>query len=216
MATALTLEELITRFRTDNDDGYLPYKWSDDDITRYLSEAQEVLCDKINLIPDELDVTYTSASTWVTRPEYITQVRDIFEGTETITLRDAAEWQRLQGSPSWRTDTGTVTDIIEDMKAGYWRLYPIPEEDGTLTASVYRRPLEELADCGELELTDSQQVEAVLLYARARSYLKQDADIFDGEQAQNLEIQFHVKVQDIDTAVERKQRRPGTVVYGGL
>lgn len=216
MATALTIEELIAQFRTDNDDIYEPYMWSDVSITRYLSEAQDVLCDKVNIFPDEIEVAYSADDVWVARDDYITQVRGVFEGAETIQLRDAAEWQRLQGSATWRTDTGTVTDLIEDMKADNWRLYPIPEEDGTLTLSIYRRPLISLIDGADTAVTDAQQVEAVLLYARSRSYLKQDADIFDQKQAAALEMQFRAKIQEIIGAVERKQRRPGTVLYGGL
>ena len=87
MATALTLEEIIGRFRIDNDDIWEPYHWSDADITRYIAEAQDVICDAVNIFPDEVSVSYTADDPWVDRPEYITQVRGVFSTTDEISLR---------------------------------------------------------------------------------------------------------------------------------
>lgn len=216
MAIDTTLADLVAQVRTDCDDIYEPYKWADTEIERFLSEGQDVFCDRINVIPDEIDVNYAVGQEYVTRPAYITQVRDIFEGDNRLSIYNSAEWQRLMGSAAWRTTTGGVTELIEDMKFGKWRLYPLPEETGTITVSVYRRAKYPLSECEIPEITDQRQLEAIILYARTKMYRKQDADIFDGEQADALEARFYFEMDALKQAIERKQRKPGTVVYGGI
>jgi len=211
------LAALIERVRIDNDDIYDPYKWSDIELGTYLSAAQDFLCDELNLIPDVLTISYTADNALVGRPAYVTQVRHVYDsvGTE-VELISYNEWQRLQGSAHWRTETGDPGALIEDMHVGYWRLDKLPLSDGTLSVDVYRRALEPLSTSEVPELMESLQQEAMILGARAQSYRKQDADIFDDKQADRLDEKFHMAISQLETAVKRKQRRPGTVLYGGI
>jgi len=214
-----TLSDLINQFRIDNDDTEKPYKWTDSEVCRYFDQAQERLCEKINIIPDVINFPYVVDDTTIIRPEYITQVRSVFDtSNETIQvlIKNYTQWTEEQRGYSWEADEGTPVVLIEDMFKDLWRLYPIPQATGALRIAVFRKPTKSLSISPLLEITNLQQQEALILHARYKSYLKQDVDIFDKMQSASLKLEYMEAEAAIDKAVSRKQRSPAKVRYGGI
>ena len=56
----------------------------------------------------------------------------------------------------------------------------------------------------------------LLLWARSRAYLKQDADTFDKGRADDFEARFRTYCDEVVREQSRLRRSSGTVAYGGL
>lgn len=118
---------------------------------------------------------------------------------------------------SWRTQTDTYPKaLITDTSQLQARMYPVPTADGTLTLHVYRRPLKSLEERGILEIKDRMQQRTMLLKAKAIAYRKHDAEVYNPQLAQELELQFENRLLEMKSRVHRARRRSKGVAYGGL
>lgn len=221
------LDEMIARWRRDMEDTVEPYLWSDDEITEYLDEAQDEFCQEVDVLNHEISISYTASVPWVDIPSYVTRLRDVEDAStgRTIFLYNHEEWPEVIKTDDygtwivasdWKQKTGTPEALITDTESGQARVYPIPTADGTFTATVYRRPLEPLADTEEFEVTDRQHQRCMLYKARSLGYLKHDTETFDAAKAGEFEGMFNDKVEEIKSRVSRSRRRARATAYGGL
>jgi len=223
---AYDLDEMISRWRRDMEDTVEPYLWSDEEVTEYFDEAQDEFCQMVDVINKEISIDYTTDDAWVDIPEYVTRIRDVEDSDgRMIPLYNHEEWPEVvrtddYGSwivaSNWKEKTGAPEALITDITADKARVYPVPTEDGTLTATVYRRPLESLIDTEEFEVTDLQHQRCLLYKARSLGYLKHDTETFDAAKAGEFEGIFMNKVEEIKSRVSRSRRRARATSYGGL
>lgn len=201
----MTLDELISAFRDDENDTELPYMWSDAFITRHLNEAQREACRRAQLLVD-------SSSSFCTEsfeagdpliklnPLIITARRvKVSYSTYSLSPARAAEMDRI--NPGWEKHRGTPTQFITDYETGYIRLYPNPTVSGEVTMTVVRLPKDDLANGEDTpELREEYQL-GLLHWVKMRAYSKMDADRYDPQKADKFEAKF---VQEFG---ERKSAR---------
>jgi hypothetical protein len=221
------LDTLIAQYRARMEDTVEPYLWSDAEILEYFEEAQDEFTQEVDVLNDEISIAYLMDDVWLAIPNYVTRIRDV-ETSEhkDVKLYNHEEWsEKIKTddygittlATDWKAKTGPYPEaLITDTDAGRARMYPIPTADGTLTLSVFRRPIEPLEDTEELEVTDRQHQRCLLLKARSLGYLKHDAEAFNEQLSQLYEQKFMAQMEEINSRVRRSRRRARSVAYGGL
>lgn len=224
----MTLVELIQDVRRQIDDVTEPYLWSDDEITDYLDEAEDALCEDALCLPDQEELGYGTGTGWLDLPQYIVQIRAVFDADgRQVQLCNRAPWEELVDydgdygmrvvNRAWLTTTDNrVRALVTDLRVDQVRLYPIPTVAGTLTLDVFRRPRESLTDRGELELTDRKHQRLVVIKACALAYGKHDAEAYNPQMAQALDAEYRAGAEELLRATRRRRRHNGLVSYGGL
>lgn len=221
------LDTLITRWRQEMEDTVTPYLWSDTEITEYFGEAQDEFCEEVDVLNDELTIDYTASDVWLPIPEYVTRIRDaeapsnkrvyLYNHEEFEDYIKTDDYGMWIVATDWKSKTDTEPEaLITDTKQNEARMYPIPTEDGTLTLTIFRRPVEPLEDSGEMEVTDRQHQRCILLKARALGYTKHDSETFDLQKAGEFDNLFRAQLEVINSRVRRSRRRARSVAYGGL
>lgn len=232
------LAGLVAKFRADQDDLVDPQLWSDSEIYDYLDEAQEEICEEVDILSDNIEIPFVAATVAAADGELdvssyrITRVRsvDLVSPRKYMVL---ANWEEFDSNPQrfvdddygldafnsdWKDQTNTYPRVvITDYDADNWRLYPIPTEDGTFKARVYHKPLTRMYAGGvEPVVTDRQLQQAMLLKARSLAYLKQDSETYDVQNSQKLEAVFLQRCAEYRKRTQRKRRRTNTTSYGGI
>jgi len=214
-----SVEQLITMFRQDMNDEAEPYLWTDDEVRRYLAEAQDYfLYETRSLLDDNVGLSYKAGATSVSLPPYTIKIRHAYNQADEqpLDLVDYEEWKDYQGARPWRSDTGEVKTLITDYQSKQIRLYPIPEADGSLVLEMYRTAKNDLTVSGVLEVQDRQAQRLILLGAKAYAYSKQDAEVYDPQAEIKMLAQFEAKVRDWSHRARNARRAPRTIRYGGL
>ena len=224
---AYTVEDLLGLFRRDLDDEVEDYLWSDEDFYRYLDEAQQEfarLTDKLR--PAPLTIPVVAGDPFITIPDYVEKIREL---RLTSTLRPLAKRNynelyddsiaNLYGEEllDWKTSVGTPTHYVADERQDAVRLVPQPIADDAVTLTFIGVPSIFIEDeDAVLTVTERTDQRALLLHCKAQAYEKHDTDIANA----NLSDKFYGKFDDFCREVKkrekRKNRRPGTVRYGGL
>ena len=224
----MSLVDLITDVRRQIDDLTEPYLWSDDEITDYLDEAEDALCEDALCLPDQEELGYGTGTGWLALPQYIVQIRAVFDADgRQVQLCNRAPWEELvdyDGDYGMRvanrdwllTTDNRVRALVTDLRTDLVRLYPIPTVAGTLTLDVFRRPKAGLLQRGTLELTDRKQQRLVVTKACALAYGKHDAEAYNPQMAQALDAEYRVGAEELLRATRRRRRHNGLVSYGGL
>lgn len=224
----MTLVELITDVRRQIDDVTEPYLWSDDEITDYLDEAEDALCEDALCLPDQEELGYEASTGWLALPQYIVQIRAVFDADgRQVQLCNRAPWEELvdyDGDYGMRvanrdwllTTDNRVRALVTDLRVDQVRLYPIPTVAGTLTLDVFRRPKAGLLQRGTLELTDRKHQRLVVTKACALAYGKHDAEAYNPQMAQALDAEYRAGAEELLRATRRRRRHNGLVSYGGL
>ena len=221
------LDTLIARWRSDMEDTVEPYLWSDVEIIEYFDEAQDEFCQEVDILNKEITLTFTTSDPWIAIPSYVTRIRDV-ETTDgrTVSLYNHEEFLECMKTDDygiyslatdWKQKTGPYPEaLITDTDEDRARSYPIPTADGTLTATVYRRPLRPLEETEKFEVTDRQHQRCILLKARSLGYMKMDTETQDMQKGREFEDLFIEKTAEIKSRIARSRRRAKSVAYGGL
>ena len=207
----MNLGELIESFRKLADDNASPPLWSDEEITRYVNEAERDAVERGFLIEDdetaEICEIAVEADTAIynldprvlkiTKAKLDLQHR-LLDPTEksVLDLRLMATWESNPGTPFAYIDRQSSIRLV-------W----VPIADDTLRLTVYRLPL---ADMDGPD--DEPEIRAELHYQLldgmlARGYLKNDSETYNPAKSAEHEARFTQHFgQKIDANVRRKQR----------
>jgi hypothetical protein len=233
---AFTNLKLLHNFRRDNDDEAEPYLWSDDDFYDYLDEAQDEFCELVDVIAEDITVPYVAATVaaaggYIDISSYrITRVRnaDLLSPRKYLRLANQEEFDANPQmfvdtdygydarNSDWKDETGEPRVLLTDYESLSWRLYPIPTDDGTINARVFRKAASPPDSGTPLEVTDNQHQRAIMLKVRSLAYERQDSETYDSNQAQALESKFLARCSDFKKRVKRARRRTNTTSYGGI
>lgn len=214
--------ELLDLYRSEMEDIFEPYLWSDEDIFRYQNDAQKMFARDTGGIPDG-----TTAA--VTR----------------IEVTPAAEWYALHPSilrirTASRSDTGRPVEVLnfEDMPERRWyfdgtlgvlramvigierhkvRMWPYPNETVSVDMTVFRLPLVEITDIGDQEFEiDAEHHRHLLHWMRHLGYLKQDTETFNKSKAEEFAMQHVAYCTKVKEEEARKRHKTRYVRYGGI
>ncbi len=224
---AYDVDELLARFRLDQEDTAEPYLWEDEEMLAYLDEAQEVLAEDADLLRGELSLDYSADDLWLGIPEYVTRIRQA-NGPDGAKLRlcNFEEWEadRVKedygqwiANDDWESDTGQYPEaLITDIETDWARMYPTPTEDGTVKLRVFRGPTTLMEDGDDPELVNTQQQSALLNYARYLAYQKHDSQTYNPRLSEEQLAIYTGKKDRLITRTTRRHRRMKTVAYGGI
>ncbi len=220
----MILKELIETFRDLADDKSEPYKWSDTEVAKYLSEAENEAAIRALLLYDDETSKYCSIAVVAGTARYscqpgivkITRAR-LTTARVDLVLTDEKELDRNVSDWDISTNTGTPSYLITRPRK--LRLVSAPAVADTLQLSVYRLPLKPLTEDTSTPEIAPQHHFRLLDWALHLAYLKHDADVFDEDFAAAHAAKFTASFgphPGIDVLTSRHHRRGAPVTrYGG-
>ena len=235
----MTLLELVTYLRrsllddvggtsvawedlTEDDAASDQLRWSNEELTRFINEAQNRVCADALAIKDSstFSIDVLAGTSEYTLDSRILQVKGIYLGSLGKELIEQ-EYEDIYTRQNWRTVTGTPTHYMLDIDTGKIRLYPTPEADDTVNLVVYRLPLQqldwELNDIQSSELRAEYQI-PMLNWAAYLAYQKDEANTFDPQRATYFRQLYTADFTYNNPYSDIRRRRSSnrSVKYGGL
>lgn len=222
-----SIADLIGIFRSDLSDPELPGSgddsdslWSDAEITDWLLEAQEELCERVDLL---FDATSFSIKTTIGGDLYaiddeITKVRrgKVAGGRKLEAVSVKELLRRYQPSDfeltvtDWESMTGDPYYMVTDYELGMVKLVPEPVAVETIQLHVYRLPTS-----ANLEIPNKHR-RALLHKVKHLAYMKDDVDSQNLSKADFHEARWEAAIEKIDKQFKRLNRGPQVVAYAGL
>ena len=201
--------------------------WSNAELLRYLDEAHNEFCQRINALPDSTQFVseVTSDYPWDKVEERITLIRKGRLGTLKtdlipVTLKEIEEggkvsdYGKFTASSDWEDRTGPPQYVITDLEAGKGRLVPTPVADDVISWSVYRMPKTSLVDGGCLEIENKYRL-GLMLKAKAMAYSKHATETRQESKSEALAGKWEDFIDRADHGHKRKRRRPQSMPTGG-
>lgn len=212
---------LLEQLRTDLFDLEEPYLWSDEELIRYIDDAQFMFCRKTDGIPDDFTADVCELA--------------VTPGTDRVALHPSIRLVRAAA----RDDTGAPVEVLntEDMpRRGYRfngvlgspkalvlggsahsaRVWPVSSETFTLRLTVFRMPLAHITDTDQAFEIDEEHHTHLGLWCMHRAYLKQDAETLDKDKSAEFEARFLNYCASVTREEQRKRHKTRVVSYGGL
>lgn len=216
----MTAAGLLALFRLQVHDTAIPYLWSDDEVYKYIAEAQNQFCRETDGIADAssavCSITATAATAFSSVSPFIKTIRKATTAAgRPITLLNVED-NDIQGrSVALTTTQGALLTGylgLEDYKI---RWEPIPAATETVTLAVYRLPMVTVAANTELEIPAEFHF-GLLNYVMYLAYLKHDAETFDRTKAEEFATradEFHANAKHIQA---QRKHKPRIIAYGGI
>lgn len=187
----MNLTELIEQFRSDADDKITPYLWSDEDVTRWLNEAEQEACTRSGLLEDVVTPAICQIPVVAGTVQYSVSplVIDIMYAefvpsgeTEPIELcqTEAFEMDRTTAR-GWRRETRHPRAFIHtDVSL---RLDCIPQSDGVINLEVRRLPLRPMSISVHRPEIGQIHHRHLVKWALHRAFGVPDAERFDANRS---------------------------------
>lgn len=218
----MNTEEFVSFFRYDMADTAQPPMWTDDEIYRYLNDAQKLFCRRTGGLGDAsssfttLAVAINEANTDL--DPSVLKIRDAYRVSdgrpiEVINYEDFSRLGlRFDGS------SGPVSYLIIGMEPHKAKFYPIPNTADSVQLIVDRLPTEDItADSAPQEFEiDQQHVEGLMYRVKEMAYLKQDAETFNKSKAEEFGVMFMRYCDDARKEKDRAKHKTRVVKYGGI
>ena len=233
---AIDLAYLLETLREDLGDPLLPGEgstpdedslWSTAELTRYLNEAQDEFCQRINALPDSTGFVsaVTADDPWVKVDERVTMIRKgrldtLKTDLIPVTLKEieegvgANDYGKFTTNSDWEDRVGPPKYVVTDLEAGKGRLVPTPVADDVISWSVYRMPKTSLVDGGCFEIENKFRM-GLMLKAKALAYGKHDTETRQESKAQGFESKWEDFIDRSDLDHKRKRRRAQSMPTGG-
>ena len=212
----MTLNDLISAFRNRADDTAEPYLWSDAEVKQYLNDAENEAADRARLILDAstaatCQIAAVAGTATYSLHQTILDVRRAKIGDSNPLLKTSVEELDMEW-PEWESAKGEPTCYVD--AEGVIRLVPEPTENGVLSLSVHRLPLESMVLGADAPEIHARYHTRLIDWALRCAYLKRDSDTHNSEMAEHYELAFNLSFGiKPDANVQRKQRdkRPPVV-----
>jgi hypothetical protein len=185
----MTLQNILDEARRKLDDEQQPFLWKDDEIIQYANNAINRLCKDALLISDSTTAQICTIAVRVNIQTYPKDERIIHVREARITARarpltkKTMDWLTCHW-PTWRSaQPGTPILFAEDIDEGKITLIPTPKGSDTLSLSVYRFPLVQMANNKQSRESSPEFHWQFHPYIHegilGQAYGKQDAECFD-------------------------------------
>lgn len=169
----MTGQELLDYLRTDVlKDAAVPYRWSDALILHMLSEAESKFARATYALLDSATITTTTGE-----PEYALPTGTLFVSSAAVSTssRDMMNYTRRFIPSSLTTATGEPAMFVCDERAGYIRVYPVPEAIITINLRVARLPTDAIVTYSSPEIPEEYHLD-LAEYAAYRLLMSNDVD----------------------------------------
>lgn len=196
--------------------------WSNEELTKYIDEAQNEVARRLNLFEDfgdDYNISLTvGQSVYDLNPKITHIIGNILQSNgqqlEHIDMKQLFELTR------WDEDTGTPRKFAMNYRSNQIYFFPTPVVADTFKPFVYRLPtntLDWLSFNSDLEVPD-QYAFKMLWYAAFLAYLKSDVDTYDPKQAKNFKDLFDAEFEVTSAYSDVRKRRTTNrgVKYGGI
>lgn len=220
---------LYDLFRADVVDTVQPYLWSDDEVFRYMDEAQIMFC-RLGFgiadvtTPEVVRVPVTAGEEYADlHPSILTirQARLASTGRE-IAIRNLLDAATAGDDYGIFVRTvehrpGPVRGVVIGEEQDKCRWVSIPEVDDEVILSVYRLPLAEITGDTEQEFEIRREHHmSLMLWMKHLAYLKQDAETFDRAKSKENEERFIAYCDKAKAEWSRYMHKPRSIKYGGI
>lgn len=197
-------------------------RWSNEELTRFINEAQNRVCLDSLAIKDSTNFTISVVADTASYSldSRIIQIKGIYldsTGKELI----EQEYEDLYTHQNWRDVTGTPTHYMLDIDTGSIQLYPKPETNDTIYIVAYRLPLTEFswltAETQSAELRSEYQI-PMLNWAAYLAYQKDEANTFDPQRATYFRQLYSADFtyNNPHSDIRRRRSSNRTIRYGGI
>lgn len=214
----LTIAELITLVREQADDTVEPYLIPEYFIIQSIDEAQQQFVEDAIPLTQEFTIAVTAGTALYPVDELLMKPRFARSSVnknelQFITLNEIDTTSTTSfSSTAWRDTTGTPRAIITDELHGYWRLYPIPVLDDTITVNAFYLPEPITSSTDDLSIP-ARWHPALVLGVLARLYGLQDSEVYDPKLQQQSEARWMYAIARARSLIERDVRGPGVVTF---
>lgn len=216
----MTVEQLLTLFRSEMADQAEPYLWSDEEFFVYLDDAQKMwarLTDGIaDASSDLTQIEIVAGQQWYDLDQRVLKVRTATRLDDGRTVDVLNPEMLKHRGVVFAGHSGPLKVLVQGLEDFKLRAWPIPVADVTVELAVFRLPLNDIVDdSSELEIAPHHHYH-LLKWVRAKAYGKQDADTFDRIKAGEFEASFREYCESVQREQSRVRRSTGTVQYGGI
>lgn len=202
----MNLEALIAAARNLSGDTSAGQNWTDAEWISYANDAEREACRRARLIIDSTtaaicQIALTTAATYTLDPRIIFIRRAKLTGRSLVlTRRSYKDLDREV--PDWEAETGEPSAYVPDMSTNQFRPYPTPATAGTVTLTVARLPLADMAvDADEPEI-NARFHDSLVNWMLYRAYLKNDAETLNKIKAAEYLALFEAEFGKKSTAQE--------------
>lgn len=218
------------------------FLWSEQEVLEYMYEAQREFVRRTQILrkthpftPEVTQITYTAPTgTPVPQDGFVTYNPSIIrplrarmtnnanrDPLQILTVEDLDEGFHIRDfglifTTDWQNKVGPARFLITNLQEDMYRLVPIPLIDDTLELTVLHMPLDDVTCGAELEVSEREDQLTLLLYMKSLAFLKQDADTYDKDLAQNFEAAFEKKADNRRREIRRARFRHQGMRYGGI
>lgn len=208
--------ELRNLFRAEISDEVKPYLISDEQVYRYLDDAQKQFCRWTEGIEDGRSFTLaiTPGVEWYDTDKSVLKLRRVTDTATgaAVTLANPEKLEHL--GIRFDGGVGRVKALVVGISRHTVRAWPMPNAAASLALEVFRLPKTlEMGD--ELEIDEQHHIN-LLLWAKFRAYGNEDSEVFNSRRADEYEQRFRAYCAESRTEQERARRVTGSVVYGGI
>lgn len=178
---------LIAAYRDESFDTNTPPFVADDRLRQFASQAEREACRRSHLLVDSTSlfcsISVSANAPLVTLDPRIINVRRVKTSISTYALSPVRAEQMDVVNPGWESHVGTPTTYVTDYQSGAIRLYPNSQVPLTLSMTVSRLPLADMAANDDEPEIRNEYHEGLVQWMLYRAYSKQDSDLFDPNKA---------------------------------
>lgn len=180
----MTLGEMISAFRVDEQDTNTPYFWSDEDLIRWFNEAVEEAAIRKSLLLETLSFSLSPSDFEIALPVRIIEVRTarIVEGGQTYWLKPTDRYEQDRLNSDWRDTVERPTGFIHDDRS--ITLNRIVETAAVLKLECRRVPVNLMADDSDEPEISAAHHRRLDGWVRYRGRSVPDADFGDKNRAE--------------------------------
>lgn len=225
----MTLEELAAEFRSQVSDELQPYLWSEDEVLRYIIDAQDMFARLTGGIADMstaalVNITVTAATPFTDHSPYILRImsgrlltskRDIefVQESQIFTLKER-DYGSYNGFTLDDSDTGLVKYGVLGLTDGKIRWLRVPLTTETCRLRIYRLPYPRVVDWdGALEIQVQHHM-SLISWMKHRAYSKQDVETRDDKKAEDSRVAFQDYCKNLARGeIDRMRYKPRTTQF---
>lgn len=227
----MDLQDLLDEFRNQVADQALPHLWEDDEILRYIIDAQDTFVRKIGGIadmttPSIVDIPIVLNTPFAAHSPYIIRIlsgrlatarRDISFVLESDLnlLRERDYGSQLKFTLD-DTDIGDVRYGMLGLEEKKIRWLRVPQVNDTCHLRVLRLPYPRIVDwdTNPLEIDDFHHIH-LIKWMKHLAYSKQDAEARNDKLAEDNRAAFILYCDEARKEIDKRRYRPRVVQYGG-
>lgn len=233
----MTLQELAEEFRNQVNDTEQPYLWSDNEVLRYIIDAQDQFVRLTGGIADMqtadiCTLTLEASNPWTAHSPYILRIlsgrlitaeRDIefVQESDLVMLREKDYGAELRYRLD-DTEEGEVRFGVLGLHEKQIRWLLVPEEADTCNIRVLRLPYPRLPSAWDsVEAADELEIDEwhhinLIPWMKHLAYNKADAETRNDKLAAENKLAFMQYCTQARNELDRRRYRPRVVQYNGL